>query len=551
MRESIKRADMRDNGVVIHRRRRRRGPFQRTAVPGIARKVAVFRLVAIADGDKNLHQLANNTEQDQHCANFSDQHPRMPGRVVIVVDTTGHAFETEDIQRHKGKEEANKPEPEGTDAPSFVHFEAKNLRSPEVHATDVTEVHTTDNHVMEVGNQEQAVMQHKVGTGDGHHNTGHTTDGEHHHEANSPIHASMVLDATLIHGEQPVKELNTGRDGDDHGCDAEEGIHVRTSAHGEEVMHPHKEGQHHNGAGCVDHGLVAEERLAREGRHNFGEHTKGRQNKNVNFRMTPSPNQVQVEHLVAATIIGEEVHTEVTVQTQKGNCNRQHGEGRHDQDGRAESRPCEHGHLQPGHARCAHLNNGYEEVYASQQRANTRDLDCPDIVVNTHARAELHFGQRGISQPAALRELTNEQGDVHQHERNCRHPEAQVVQERVSHVTCANLQRHNEVEQTGHERHGQEEDHDRPVSGEDLVIVMRGQVTGVTGVSQRKLGTHHDGIRETAGQSNQRQYNVHDSQTLVIDRGKPLFPEVAPLAVIGNQSQYRDTDNENADERTY
>ncbi|GAA09581.1 hypothetical protein ATPR_2585 [Acetobacter tropicalis NBRC 101654] len=404
---------------------------------------------------------------------------------------------------------------------------------------------------MEVSNQEQGVMQNEVSARNGHHHTGHTTDGEGHHEANGPVHAGMELDAALIHGEHPVKQLHTRGDRDHHGCNAEEGVHVRTSAHCEEVMHPHQEGQDHDRAGCVDHGAIAEQRLLGESRNNFREHAEGGNNKNINFRMTPCPDQVEVHHLITTTVIGEEVHAEVTVQTQQRNGNRQHREGNHDQDGSTESGPGENRHFHPGHARSAHLHDRHEEVHTCQQGANTRKLNGPDIIVYTDARAELSFRQRRVGQPATLREFTDEQGNVHQNKRNSRHPEAQVVQEREGNVASADLKRHNEVEQTGHERHRQEEDHDRSVSGEDLIVMVWRQVAGVASIGQGQLGTHHDSVRKTAEQSNERQDDVHHSQTLVINRSKPLFPEIAPLPVIGDQPQNRETDNGNAQERAY
>ena len=57
-----------------------------------------------------------------------------------------------------------------------------------------------------------------------------------------------------------------------------------------------------------------------------------------------------------------------------------------------------------------------------------------------------------------------------------RHPEAEVVEERERDVARADLQRHDEVHQSGDERHRHEEDHDHAVGGEDLVVVVRGQV---------------------------------------------------------------------------
>ncbi|MNT43145.1 hypothetical protein D3C72_1796010 [compost metagenome] len=103
---------------------------------------------------------------------------------------------------------------------------------------------------MEVGNQEQAVVQHEVRARHGQQNTGHTTHGEGDDEADGPQHSGVELNAALVHGEQPVEDLHPGRDGNDHGGDTEEGVYVRAGPHGKEVVQPYDERQNGNRDGC-------------------------------------------------------------------------------------------------------------------------------------------------------------------------------------------------------------------------------------------------------------------------------------------------------------
>ena len=49
--------------------------------------------------------------------------------------------------------------------PGFVQGEAEGFREPVGHASHTTEHHTTDDNVVEVCNQEQAVVQHEVCAG--------------------------------------------------------------------------------------------------------------------------------------------------------------------------------------------------------------------------------------------------------------------------------------------------------------------------------------------------------------------------------------------------
>ena len=88
----------------------------------------------------------------------------------------------------------------------FVQREDEGFREPVSQTCEATEDHTTDDYVMEVGNQEQAVVQHEVSTRNRQQNAGHTTHREGDDEANGPQHRCIQRDTALIHGEQPVPD---------------------------------------------------------------------------------------------------------------------------------------------------------------------------------------------------------------------------------------------------------------------------------------------------------------------------------------------------------
>jgi hypothetical protein len=69
------------------------------------------------------------------------------------------------VQRHEGQVEADQPAPERDLAPELVQREAEHLREPERHGRQAAEHHAADDHVVEVGDQEQAVVQHEVRAG--------------------------------------------------------------------------------------------------------------------------------------------------------------------------------------------------------------------------------------------------------------------------------------------------------------------------------------------------------------------------------------------------
>ena len=377
---------------------------------------------------------------------------------------------------------------------------------------------------MEVRNQEQAVVQNEVRARYRQQHAGHPTYGEGHDKADSPHHRRVEDDATLIHGEQPVEDLNPGRDGDNHGGNTEEGVDVRAGTHGEEVVQPNDERQNGNTDGCPYQRGVTEQTLTREGRGDFGEDPEHRQNQDVHFRVTPGPNQVDVHHHVATHIVGKEMGAQVTIQGQQRDGDGQNWERGDNQDVSAQRCPGEYWHLEHGHARGAHLDNGHEEVNTGQGSTDTGELQRPNPVINPYARTVLNSRQRRIGQPTGLRELTNAQRQVNQNHAHNGEPEAQVVEEREGYVARAELKRNHQVHQTDNKRHRHEEDHDDAVGGKDLIVVMRRQEAGFPGRSQHLLATHHDGVSKATQQHDDCHDNVHDTETFVVDRSQPLVP---------------------------
>lgn len=97
--------NVRHNGKVIERRRGRGCPLQRTTTPWVTGQVTI--LLAVANRDVNLNQLAQDTQCNQRgTAGGNDQH-RMELWVNLLAETTGHTHEAQHVQRHKCHEEAD------------------------------------------------------------------------------------------------------------------------------------------------------------------------------------------------------------------------------------------------------------------------------------------------------------------------------------------------------------------------------------------------------------------------------------------------------------
>ena len=104
----------------------------------------------------------------------------------ILTQTAGHPHETQHIQRHKGHIKTNDPEPESPLVPFFIQGETCRFREPVGHTSHTAEHHPADNHIMEVGNQEQTVVQNEVSSRNGQQDPGHPPYGERDDKAYCP-----------------------------------------------------------------------------------------------------------------------------------------------------------------------------------------------------------------------------------------------------------------------------------------------------------------------------------------------------------------------------
>src|SRR6516164_6937380 len=94
-----------------------------------------------------------------------------------------HSLQTRDIERNEHHIEADESEPEGRLAPSFVQPEAEGLREPVGDASKGGKYHTADDDVMEVSDQEGAIVQQEIGRRDGKKHASHAADTERHEKS--------------------------------------------------------------------------------------------------------------------------------------------------------------------------------------------------------------------------------------------------------------------------------------------------------------------------------------------------------------------------------
>src|SRR5271166_6082216 len=102
----------------------------------------------------------------------------MPFGDIIMLHAPRHALESQDVQRHEGDIESNKPEPEGGLAETFVEPESERFWKPEGVAGERSEKDAADDHIVEMGDEEERIVQHEVGRRDSQKHAGHTADQE-------------------------------------------------------------------------------------------------------------------------------------------------------------------------------------------------------------------------------------------------------------------------------------------------------------------------------------------------------------------------------------
>src|SRR6185369_17147118 len=99
-----------------------------------------------------------------------------------------HAHQPCHVERHEREMEADEPAPESGDAPALIQLEAECLWKPVIVAGDGPEQNTRDDDMMEMSDQEDAVVHLPIHSRQGQQKPGQAAEDESHHEADCPKH---------------------------------------------------------------------------------------------------------------------------------------------------------------------------------------------------------------------------------------------------------------------------------------------------------------------------------------------------------------------------
>src|SRR5690606_6903274 len=235
-------------------------PLQRSAE---APWIVNFNLLAVTVGNPHVPEEWNNRCTQDECEHGRNLvHGGEPVFWHVVSVTTWHTHDAQPVLDQEGAVEADEQQPEVDLAKALVEHLASPLWPPEVEASEHCEYHGAEDYIVEVSNHEVGIRNVEVQDRSRQDNTGQATAQEGDHEAHAPEHWGFKRDRAAPQGTDPVEELHTGWNCDQHGHEAEERQHYR--AGDVHVVCPHGNRQCSNRDGSEDQALVAEDRLAGE-----------------------------------------------------------------------------------------------------------------------------------------------------------------------------------------------------------------------------------------------------------------------------------------------
>ena len=146
-------------------------------------------------------------------------------------------------------------------------------------------------------------------------------------------------------------------------------------------------------------------------------------------------------------------------------------------------------------------------------------------------------GQRRVERPADVGRAARGEEAGHRHQRAEQvQPVRERVQPRERDVGRADLQRQHQVGEREHDRRREEQQHDRAVHREQLVVLLRRQeLHARTG----QLGAHQQRHHAADGEERERRDQVHPADHLVIGRAQHP-PEQRALLELRDRERARD-----------
>jgi hypothetical protein len=205
---------------------------------------------------------------------------------------------------------------------------------------------------------------------------------------------------------------------------------------------------------------------------------------------------------------------EVSVAPQQAEGGGEHREGQQDQEHRHQLVPAEDRHAEHDHAGCSEGEDGRDDVHGREDAGETGERDADDPHVGTWAGGVDGLGERGVAEPAEVGgTVVGEEAGAHDHEATEVQPVRQVVEAGERHVRRPDLQRDDVVGQTEGEGAQEDEEHDRAVHRQELVVDAR---LDEVVVGDDQLAAHHLGHEAGEEEADESRHHVVEADLLVI-----------------------------------
>ncbi|VDC50173.1 hypothetical protein BREV_BREV_01742 [Brevundimonas mediterranea] len=429
--------------------------------------------------------------------------------------------------------EADEDEGEGQLAQPEEPRTAADVGHPVVEPGQDRKDEAAEQDVVKVGCDEGGVVRLPVERHHRHHDPGQPPDHEGEEEAEQVKHRHAQAGPALPHGPDPGEQLNAGRHRDQGRGRREEGQPHMRDAGRKHVVDPYPERQEGQPRGRGHDPAVAQQGRAAHDRQDGRDHPRRRQEDDVDLRVTEQPEQVLPQQAVAAELGLEEGEAEGPFQLQQDRAQDQRRKAGQNHQGGDQGVPGEDRHLVQRHAGGAVFEDRDGDL---DRRRNGRNLDEGDAdqpEIRVDARRVDRSGQRGIHEPPAVRR------DAQHHRHQQHRPAEDIAPEAVGgEAGEGEIARAQHLGQQIHRqslerRDGEQEHHDGPVHGEDLVVDLR---PGEGRVGRRQLGSDQHGEHAADQEEEEGHGQEHPAEVGVVDGreqaasagfGRPDFGQAA------------------------
>ena len=299
----------RNGRKVIDRWRRSGGPFERPRVPGIGPRDSALEI-----RPQQIENEAADRDSLKNNAAAYDQVPDSPAAVDLIgINPARHSENARDVHEIEREMEADQEKPKVPLAQRLVQHAAGHLGKPIVEGGEDREEDCAHQDIVEVRDHEIRSAELPVEWRGGEHDAGKTRHQKLEEERDTKQHCDGEADVSAPERRDPVEDLDSGRNRDDHRGEREECICSRAQADGEHVVRPHAEADEADRDCGGHHGRIAENRFAREDRDDLVGESKGRQHQDVDFRMAENPEEMHPEDGGSAGLRVEEMAAEIAV----------------------------------------------------------------------------------------------------------------------------------------------------------------------------------------------------------------------------------------------